>query len=278
MGFWTWSESMGKRIGWMVSTVGIVLSATSVTIASCSLKSTIQKNSADIEGAVAAQRQIAIVQALSILRGPNGPGTNSALELIAREGVPVPELRVEGAYLARANLSNLRANGAVFDRANLGGANFTGADIGNASFIGANLSGALLRGLGQPAASTRRIVADVRSVPPEERDPTRIVINNESYKMNFTNSNLNGAALDKSILSGALFRSADLTNSTLSDSKLMMADFTGANTTGADLSAANLGSGTTSARITQQQLDVACFRSGRPTIVPTGLRPPSRIC
>ena len=278
MNLWERSETIGKRVGWIVSSVSMLISALSLTIASCSLQMNVKKNSADVQKATAAQQQTAIIQALGILRGPSGPGTNLALEFVARNGIPVPELRVEGAYLEHANLSNLKANKGVFDHANLGGAIFTEADIGDASFVGANLSGALLRGLGQPTLPIKTIRADFVRVAPEEADPTHVIISNNTYRMNFTNSNLIGAALDKSMLSKALFRNADLTYSTISDADLTMVDFTGAITKNTNFSNSNFGLSSSAARITQQQLDAACSMPGRPAIVPNGLQSPKKTC
>ncbi len=268
---WEWCEVTGKRFGWMISTASVI-------IAIFALNTTLKKNGRDTQAAVTAQRQSSIVQALSTLQTPSAPGTSFALELIAQERVPVNGLHLEGAYLQYANLSNLKAHDAVFDRADLNGVNFRGAEISNSSFIGVEMSGGNLRRIGQPPTPTRSVQAEFRVIPKEQRDPRRVIESDLPYRMDFSKSNLRGAAFDYAVIPNSLFRGAHLEGTTFIGAHLAGTDFVDADMTNTDLTGAKLGSGLSASNITQHQLDVACAASDRPPSIPDGMHPPLHVC
>jgi uncharacterized protein YjbI with pentapeptide repeats len=275
---WEGFESFGKRFGWIISSLSFIVSTIGVLIAGTNLSNTIEKNGRDLRSSIEAQRQSTIAQALTTLQNPTAPGVRHSLEIIAREGIAVEGIHLEGAYLERAKLPRLKADNASFEHAKMNAVDLSDAEIGNSSFAGSEMSGSNLRAIGRSPAATKVIDAYIAPVAKQDRDPGRAIITNDYYRMNFTNSILNGAALDRAFIPGALFRGANLRDATFIGSNVAGADFTDADTTNADFSGADLGSGPSATRITQKQIDAACAAAGQKPSVPNGMRPPSRSC
>lgn len=131
------------------------------------------------------------------------------------------------------------------DNANCYGADMQGADLTDASLRRADLRGSSLRGANLTGADM--FEADLREgtiAAADRKEGYRVIeqIQREAYA---AGTNLSGANLERSRLSGIVATKADFSDAILKDAKLVranlkQANFNGANLAGADLSGANL--------------------------------------
>ena len=131
------------------------------------------------------------------------------------------------------------------DNANCYGADMQGADLTDASMRRADLRGSSLRGANLTGADM--FEADLREgtiAAADRKEGYRVIeqVQREAYA---AGTNLSGANLERSRLSGIVATKADFSDAILKDAKLVranlkQANFNGANLAGADLSGANL--------------------------------------
>ncbi len=191
-------------------------------------------------------RQARHAQAWSIITvaaGESGNlGRDSALKMLASDGV---------------NLSGLNLNGVDLQNIDLPNANLSGSKMKNAKLYQANLSSTILSKLDFTDAG-------LRGANLTRSDLSQAVLKAKDLRnVNFAASNLYKACLAGTNLSAANFTDANLTNAVLSNARLKGANFTGANISRTQFAGS---------KIVQAQIDSACYvENDGPPKLPDGL-------
>jgi uncharacterized protein YjbI with pentapeptide repeats len=173
------------------------------------------------------------------VEGTGNVGLIEALETLASRGIDLSQVKLPGAYLVRvrlrgamlymANLSEANLRRAVLNQAKLGDADLRGADLHWADLSDADLVGADLR-------KASLVVADLRGA-----NLIKAKLGDADLRgVDLIGAYLLGADLSDADLVGADLSDADLSNAKLGTVNLSEAKLVGADLRGADLSQVEL--------------------------------------
>jgi uncharacterized protein YjbI with pentapeptide repeats len=147
-----------------------------------------------------------------------------------------PDVNLDGADLASANLAGIRFEAATFVGADLASANLTGASV-DGDLASANLSGTDLAGAYLAGVSSGAITGTPSALPANWRLVDGYLIGPDAQvtQANLTGANLSGADMQMINLTGTNLTDADMAGADLADAGLGLTTLTGANLIGADL-------------------------------------------